>query len=194
MRTSTLVALAIISVAVAGCDGMEDPIQLSCASPPKSGRIYKQTLPELTYAAIDKMTQCGPPEISQIVPITVTSITESQRLDRSSTFGNVVADFARSRLAQNRMDVSEPRLRSSMLLKADQGEMMLGRDPRNLVAPPPYSAVIIGTYGIGDKSVFVSLKLIRVDNAQILNAADFVVWRAGDVDNLLVDSNVTAHR
>ena len=190
MRTSTLLALATMAVAVAGCaDRVEDPMQVSCAFP-ATGRIYNRTLPELTYAAIDKMTRCGPPEISQTVPIAVASITESQRLDRSSTFGNVLADFARSRLAQNGMDVSEPRLRSSMLLKVDQGEMMLGRDPRHLVAPPLYSAVITGTYGVADKSVFVSLKRIRTDNAQILSAVDFVVWRTGDVDKLLGNLSV----
>jgi hypothetical protein len=191
----TLVALAMISIAVAGCGRFEDPKQFSCASPASdSGRIYRRTLPELTYAAIDKMTLCGPPQISQVVPITVSSITESQRLDSSSAFGNLVADFARSRLAQNHMDVSEPRLRSSMLLKPDQGEMMLGRDPRHLVTSPLYSAIVTGTYGVGDKSVFVSLKLIQADNAQILSAADFVVWRTGDVDNLLGGINIAGNR
>jgi hypothetical protein len=195
MRNFTLVSLVMICAAVAGCTRLEDPQQFSCAYPTTVPvRIYKKTLAELTYAAIDKMTLCGPPEISQIVPITVSSITESQHLDRSSAFGNIVADFARSRLAQNRMDVLEPRLRSSMLLKADQGEIMLGRDPRSLVASPSYAAVVAGTYGVGDTSVFVNLKLIRADNAQILSAADFIVWRDGDIKNLLGDLSIAGNR
>jgi hypothetical protein len=187
--------LAVISAAVAGCTGFEDPKQFSCALPAaRHVRIYKRTLVELTYAAVDKMTLCGPPEVSRIVPITVSSITESQHLDTTSTFGNIIGDFARSRLAQNRMDVFEPRLRSAMLLRTDQGEMMLGRDPRALVTSPPYSAVLTGTYGVGDTSVFVSLKLIRADNAKILSAADFVAWRDGDVNNLLGNSSISVNR
>jgi hypothetical protein len=195
MRSSTLVSLAVISAVVAGCTGFKDPKQFRCALPAAAHvRIYERTLGELTYAAVDKMTLCGPAEVSRIVPITVSSITDSQRLDTSSTFGNIIGDFARSRLAQNRMDVFEPRLRSAMLLKTDQGEMMLGRDPVALVTSPPYSAVLTGTYGVGDASVFVSLKLIRADNAQILSAADFVVWRDGDVSNLLGNPGIAVNR
>ncbi len=194
MRNSMRVGLAIIAMALTGC-GVEDPSRLSCLSPDaRPGRVYGDTLAELTYIAVDQMTICVRPEISPIVPIAVSSITESQRLDTSSSFGNMVADFARSRLAKNQMNVSEPRLRSSMLLKQDQGEMMLGRDPHSLVMPPPYSAILTGTYGVGETSVFVSLKLIRVDNAQILAAADFEVRRAGDVDNLLHDLKVARTR
>jgi hypothetical protein len=198
MKNSALFALAMVSIATAGCTGFEDPQQFSCAQPP-AGRPYshhyKRTLPELTYAAIDKMTLCARPEISPNVPVIVSSLTDSRRLESSSTFGNIVADFARSRLAQNRMDVSEFRLRSAMLLKQDQGEMMLSRNPGDMVKPPPlYSAVLTGTYAVGDDSVFVSLKLIRSDNAQILSAADFVVWHAGDADRLLGDSTVVWSR
>jgi FlgO protein len=62
---------------------------------------------------------------------------------------------------------------------------MLGRDPHALASSPPASAILTGTYGVGEGSVFVSLKLIRGDNAQILSGADFVVWRSGDINNLL---------
>jgi hypothetical protein len=120
------------------------------------------------------------------VPITVSSITDSQHVDRSSPFGNMVADFARARLAENHMLVSEPRLRSALLMQVDPGEMFLSRDPSKLTMPhPPYAAVLTGTYGAGDDHVFVSLKLIRTDNAQILSAADFVIPRGGDVGSLL---------
>jgi hypothetical protein len=68
----------------------------------------------------------------------------------------------------------------------DPGEMFLSRDPSKLTMPhPPYAAVLTGTYGAGDDHVFVSLKLIRTDNAQILSAADFVIPRGGDVGSLL---------
>jgi hypothetical protein len=74
-------------------------------------------------------------------------------------------------------------------MKADQGEMFLSRDPSKLTMPhPPYAAVLTGTYGVGSDNVFVSLKLIRTDNAQVLSAADFIVSRSGDVGSLLKPS------
>jgi len=62
-------------------------------------------------------------------------LTDAQRIDQSSAFGNIVADFVRSRPAQNHLLVAESRLRWSMLLKANEGEVMLGRTTANLVAP-----------------------------------------------------------
>jgi len=77
--------------------------------------------PELTYAVIDKMTLTAPPEMSPLVPIIVSSVTDTQHLGETSVFGNAVAD---------------PRLRSTLLLKEDQGEMILSRDRDYLVTPP----------------------------------------------------------
>lgn len=190
-RLAALTTLALLT----GCGApiVDAPPQLvqgpvcPAYAPPK--RLYASepvALPELTYAAIDKMTFCSKDIVSERVPITVSSITDSRRLDQSSTFGNMVADFARARLAENHMAVSEPRLRSDLLMKADQGEMFLSRDPGKLTVPhPPYAAVLTGTYGVGANHVFVSLKLIRTDNTQLLAAADFVLPRSGDVEALL---------
>jgi hypothetical protein len=134
--------------------------------------------------AIDKMTICAKYLVSEQVPITVSSITDAQHVDQSSRLGNMIADFARSRLSENHMTVSEQRLRTDMLMAVDQGEMLLSRDP-NKLTHPAYAAVLTGTYGVGAGHVFVSLKLIRSDNAQILSAADFVLPRQGDVEALL---------
>jgi hypothetical protein len=194
MRFSKVASLTTLAL-LTGCSGqiVDAPPQLVqgpiCPAYERPTRQYvseSQALPELTYAAIDKMTFCSKDVVSERVPITVSSVTDSRHLDQSSTFGNMVADFARARLAENHMAVSEPRLRSAMLMKADQGEMFLSRDPGTLTVPhPPYAAVVTGTYGVGANHVFVSLKLIRTDNTQLLSAADFVLPRYGDVDALL---------
>jgi hypothetical protein len=192
--------LAIFSTlaALAGCGDQMQGAQpqfvsgTDCPAYARPTRIYaagSAVLPELTYVAVDKMTFCARDVVSEKVPITVSSITDSQHVDRTSPFGNMVADFARARLAENHMAVSEPRLRSDLLMQADKGEMFLSRDPSKLTMPhPPYAAVLTGTYGVGSDNVFVSLKLIRTDNAQVLSAADFVVPRSGDVGSLLQSS------
>jgi hypothetical protein len=194
MRVSRLASVAALAL-LTGCGGqiVDAPPQLvqgpACPAYEHRTPHYMggpEALPELTYAAIDKMTYCSQDIVSQRVPITVSSITDTQHLNQSSTFGNMVADFARARLAENHMDVSEPRLRSDLLMRADQGEMILSRDPSKLTVPhPPYAVVLTGTYAVGANHVFVSLKLIRTDNTQVLSAADFVLPRYGDVDALL---------
>jgi FlgO protein len=194
MRISGLASLTALAL-LAGCGGqiVDTPPQLVqgrvCPAYQPPTRLYAsepEALPELTYAAIDKITFCARDVVSERVPITVSSITDSQHLDQSSAFGNMVADFARARLAENHMTVSEPRLRSGLWMRVDQGEMFLSRDKDTLTQPHPlYAAVLTGTYGVGANHVFVSLKLIRADNTQLLSAADFVLTRYGDVEALL---------
>ena len=137
MRMRSFACGVIGAATLSACATFHDPGQLSChATGTYPARIYAKSLPELTYLAVDKLTLCGWPNISPAVPMVVSSITDSRLVDRSTTFGNVVADLVRSRLAQDGMNVSDARLRSGMLLKPDQGEMMLVRDPSSLVPPP----------------------------------------------------------
>lgn len=118
-------------------------------------------------------------------PVVVASVTDVEHIEQTSRFGDLIAELARSRLAQDGVAVSEPTLRSAMLLRKNQGAMMLGRNPRQLVAPPDYSYVLTGTYAVGKDRVYVTLKLLDPDNARIVGSVDFVAWRNGDVDYLL---------
>lgn len=138
----------------------------------------------LTYRAVDQLLQ-STPELNATVPLVVSSITDSQRIDQSFSFGAIIADLVKSRLSQEHMTVIEPRLRSSMLLKKDEGEMMLARDSRAIMSGPPYSCVLTGTYATAGSRVYVALKLISADDARILSAVDFVVYRNTDINRLL---------
>ncbi len=185
----TLAVAALLLAGLQGCTGFRNAPAEAAArctyAPGEVVRVPAQTIAELTYGAVDGIRACLSPDMARNLPIVVASIADVQWLERSSAFGNIVADFARTRLVQNGMIVAEPRLRSAMLLRQNEGEMMLARDPKALVGAPPHSAILTGTYAVGDDSVFVSLKLIRADTAQILAAADFVARRTEDANGLL---------
>lgn len=144
----------------------------------------------LTYRAVDRLLRATP-QLTVAVPLVVSSITDSQRIDQSSSFGTIIADLVKSRLSQEQMTVLEPRLRSSMLLKKDQGEMMLARDSRAIVPGPMYSCVLTGTYAAAGSRVYVALKLISTDDSRIVSAVDFVVWRDSDINRLLAEGMLT---
>lgn len=181
-RTLTLGSL----LGVGGCaTGFVDPTpgaypRQACAT----DRSTSADLGVLTYRAVDQMI-CLAPQMSPSTPVIVSSITDSQRLDQSSRFGTLVADLVKSRLARNNVIVSEQRLRTRMLLRRDDGEMMLSRDMRAMVPSPPYACVVTGTYAAADTRVYVALKLIDASDARIMSAVDFVVWRNSDVSRLL---------
>ena len=155
MRMSRLAALAARCAPTPGCADriIDAPPQLAqaptCpayATPTiRYATSEAAALAELTYLAVDKITFCSQDIVSGRVPIAVSSITNAQHLDRSSTFGNMVADFARAPAGLISMDVSEPRLRHDLLMRADEGEMFLSRDPSKLTVPHRlYAAVTDG--------------------------------------------------
>lgn len=180
MRTPITRRIAALGplLAVGACTkGFQDP------SAPD--RFYSRDLAGLTYRAVDRLLERSTPQLTVAAPVLVSSLTDSLRVEKSSRFGTIIADLAKSRLAQGGMAVSEPRLRSAMLLKRDEGELMLARDSRAIIPGPAYSCVLTGTYAAADSRVYVALKLLSADNARIISTVDFVVWRNNDVNRLL---------
>jgi hypothetical protein len=151
--------------------------------------ITEGDLGERTYRAIDRMIDASPTLMTAGAPIAVGSIADIQDVNRATPFGNIVADFARTRLVQRGIPVTELRLRSSVLLDRTQGELMLARDRRALYPPPAVSDLLTGTYALGSGRVFVSLKIVSTASARIIAAADFVVARGGDADTLLLQAS-----
>ncbi len=132
----------------------------------------------LTYRAVDRLV-AGLPDLTLGKGVAVASIVDEQRVDKSTPFGNQVADLARSRLVQKGVLVYEMRMRSAVLLDPKEGVITLANDRTKVVAPPSVTAILTGTYAAGDNSVTVSLKLVSVSDARIVGAVDFVVPRRG---------------
>jgi hypothetical protein len=132
----------------------------------------------LTYRAVDRLV-AESPDIRTSSGVMVGSIVEVQRVDRTTPFGNLVADLARSRMVQEGVPVAETRLRSSVLLDRKEGEITLAHDRRTVVAPPTASGILTGTYAAGEDWIYVSLKLVSVADAHIVSAVDYVVPRQG---------------
>jgi hypothetical protein len=132
----------------------------------------------LTYRAVDRLV-AEVPELAVGESVVVGSIVDVQRVDTSVRFGNLVADLARSRLVQKGVPVSEMRMRTAVLLDTKQGAMTLANDRTAVRVPPSASAILTGTYAAGDVFIFVSLKLVAVNDARIVGAVDFAVPRHG---------------
>jgi TolB-like protein len=126
------------------------------------------------------------PGVTRDTRLVVASLTDARNLDHSSALGNIVADMVRSRLVQKGHQIAEVRLRSTMSLKHDNGELMLSRNRSTLMPAPAAAAIVTGTYAVSYEKVYVSLKLISASNSRIIAAADFVM-PLSDVLGLLED-------
>jgi hypothetical protein len=175
-RTPSVLAAATAALLLGGCVNGPDSAtsSISVGSHPEA----RGDVGTLTYRAIDRLV-AGAPELALGRPVVVGSIVEVQRVDRSTPFGNLVADLARSRLAQKGVVVSETRLRSAMLFDHKQGEITLANDRSSVVPPPNAAGILTGTYAASDDFIYVSLKLVSLADARIVAAVDFAVPRRG---------------
>lgn len=185
MRIPSLLATLATAALLAGCvNGPEAATSsVTVGSHPES----RGDVGSLTYRAIDRLV-AEAPELSLGRPVVVGSIVEVQRVDHTSSFGNLVADLARTRLVQKGVVVSETRLRTAMLLDHKQGEMTLSHDRGSVVPPPNAAGILTGTYATSDDWIYVSLKLVSVNDARIVSAVDFAVPRRGS-EALLASGN-----
>lgn len=175
---SLMLAVALLTGCTAG------------AIPPSSTAVNgsrpeaRGDLGSLTYRAVDRIV-AGAPELTQGKQVVVGTIADVQRLDRSTAFGNLVADLVRSRLAQRGVVVADLRLRSAVLLDRKQGEMTLANDRNAVLAPPSAAGILTGTYAASDDLIYVSLKLVGASDARIVAAVDFAVPRRGSEQLLM---------
>jgi len=184
-RALALVLPLGLALGLAGCGALRGPGPEATSSRTAAPEdMSASTFGPLTYRAVDRILDAAP-QVTPATPLVVASLADVQNLDRSSPFGNITADMIRSRLAQRGMLVSEVRMRSAMRLNPAQGEMMLSREAGVLARAPGAAAILTGTYAVGIRHLWVSLKLVSRADSRVIAAADFAVPRSADVDGLL---------
>lgn len=93
-------------------------------------------------------------------PILVTTLVNNDNLDATSSFGrsfqnNVTAGFVRRGYV-----VREIKLRRDLLVETDRGEFMLTRELRELADSERAQAIIVGTYTMTNRVMYLSVRLV----------------------------------
>jgi TolB-like protein len=173
MNKLMLLMAVVLPLVVIGC--VNDPQTTAISSATIGASPYERgDLGILTYRAVDLILAAAP-DVTANTPIIVATISETQHVDRASALGNIVSEFIRTRLVQDGHLASEIRLRSAISFNQGEGEFLLSRDRRALMAPPNAAAIVTGTYAVAYEKVYLSIKLVSATDAHIISAADFVV-------------------
>ncbi|MDM8564937.1 FlgO family outer membrane protein [Candidatus Halobeggiatoa sp. HSG11] len=136
-----------------------------------------------SYKATDKLLK-GVRDIHQLTPrhdgvytkqpILVTSFVNVDNVQQSSTFGRVIGEQIGSRLAQRNYKIIEMKMRTSNVFVQERtGELLLSRELREISLQHDAYAVVVGTYGVGKESVYVTAKLVRAKDSVILSSYDY---------------------
>lgn len=178
-RTALALLLAVGATALTGCAGYYYGENYG----PTLGSMVRGSLVQASHGAADRLLQDAALDPRQ--PVLVGTLVNVDRLDESSRFGRIVSEQIAGRMAQRGMRVVELKLRDSVAMRSELGELLLSRELREVSQAHHAQAVLVGTYAVSARQVYVSLKLVLPEGNAVVAAHDYAVALDEDVRSLL---------
>jgi TolB-like protein len=152
-----------------------------CASNPVSTYYYgdrtgggaRTDLIEVNERATDALLLHAVLDANQ--PVLVATLVNVDRLNESSRLGRIFSEQIAGRMVQRGLRVTEVKLRESLVLHRDQGELLLSREAREVSQAQNAQAVVVGTYAMSASVLYLSLKLVNPMGNQVVAAHSYAV-------------------
>ncbi len=124
--------------------------------------------------------------------VLVTTMVQLNDLEKTSTLGRTVMQQVGSRLSQYGYRIAESRLAQNLTMRPHEGEFMLSREIARLMeAQYNAQAVLVGTYVESPSTVYISLRVIRLDDNAVVAAYEYDLPNKGEVRALLREKRKT---
>ena len=120
-------------------------------------------------------------------PFISTSFVNIDHLSVTSTFGRIAGEMISAGLTQLGFQVKEIKMRDSLFVQQQGGEFMLSRKLRHISKSLNAQAVLIGTYAVGGKYIYVSSRVVRTTDNMILGTHNFSIPLNKDIRQLLAN-------
>ena len=162
-----------------------------CASNPVSTYYYgdrtgggvRTDLIEVNERATDALLLHAVLDANQ--PVLVATLVNVDRLNESSRLGRIFSEQIAGRMVQRGLRVTEVKLRESLVLHRDQGELLLSREAREVSQAQNAQAVVVGTYAMSASMLYLSLKLVNPMGNYVVAAHSYAVPVDENVRTLL---------
>lgn len=93
--------------------------------------------------------------------------------EKTSTFGRLLQSHVGARFVQQGYTVKEVSLRHTMKIRPHDGEKILSRDLSLITPDQPAQAVLLGTYSLNNRILYITAKLVNPINRNILAAKSY---------------------
>ncbi len=113
------------------------------------------------------------------------SFASIDNLSLSSSFGRIASQQLVSAFAAEGYQFVELLLRNSVYVDHRQGEFLLSRALTDISAEHNADVVLVGTYAIAERNIYVTARLIRTRDSIILASHDYAVPYTPDMRSLL---------
>lgn len=159
--------IALASVFLCGC------IQLPAFVGKASGPVEPRLL-DFSYKAGDHLHSqlSGGPVASY--PMLAASFVDSASMENTNDLGRLLSEQVASRLSQHGYSVTEIQLRSDQLrVDPAGGVLALSRDIAEINTDSAAYSVLVGTYTVVGRQIYVNARVLRASDGIALASSDF---------------------
>lgn len=139
---------------------------------------------ELVREATERMLDDSP-QLAHYNPLIAASFVNIDALMESSTLGRLLSELFASSMAREGFLVREVKMRDSLFIEENVGELILSREIQRLTSVHSARAVLLGTYAIGRTHVYVSVRVVRASDSVVLGVTDLRLPLNANVMSLL---------
>lgn len=100
-------------------------------------------------------------------PVLITTLVNNDKLDETSRFGRTFQNHLVAGFAQRGYAVKEIKLRRDLLIELYNGEFMLTRNLAEMMPAQHAQAVVVGTYTLVNRILYLSVRLVAPSNQAI---------------------------
>ncbi len=144
------------------------------------------SIPNANYRAANALLNTICPKLPKDSPVLVASFVDIDNLDSTSTFGKVVSEQIASRFKQRNYTTIEMKLRTNVFIRADSGELLLSRELSEISTKHRAQAVVVGTYAVAAKRVYLTARVINASDGRVLSSYDYDIPITSDVFKMLL--------
>ncbi|MBF0309340.1 MAG: hypothetical protein HQL56_07430 [Magnetococcales bacterium] len=188
--------LVVLGTTMAGCTALfppppppPPPIQPAQQAP--NPVMHEVDLIHMSHSVADALVaelRKNHPAFSRRKPILVTTFVPLSDLETSSELGMMIADQLSTRMTQQGFAVVEAKLRQELAIRPKQGEFILSRDVEKLAEAYKAFAVVVGNYTRARGLLYLTSRIIQVDNRQILASISAKVPIGATARDLLIET------
>jgi len=100
-------------------------------------------------------------------PILVTTLVSNENLHKSSSFGRSLQNSIAAEFVRQGFTVKEVKLRRDVEVHLGEGEFMLSRDLGELQRTQRAQAVVVGTYTMANRVMYLSVRLVKAGDGSV---------------------------
>lgn len=173
-----LLFLSFLTFFLCSCLKYEDPrIRCVAPMPTKPAQEDANWQPSLSTAAwemIQRLRVAMPQGLNDdlaFYPCIVTTLVDIDDLEKTGRFGRMFAELLGAELSSQGGRVFDIRPASSLFVQKQHGETILSRDPHEIMKEVPIRAILAGTYSMGERTLYLNIRLIELPSRRILSSA-----------------------